>query len=177
MQALRLGAFHAGRENHHYFFHAGAVHAQNAERVALNLDFGARRRARQYPRFERDGTRSPRFGSVPPIVSRASTVGFSESAPANVCRGQFSPSFTVQTIIHERKHILRYLFCFSLKSFETYRLYPLNAIKSILRNSLNDFCNISRFHSEFFFANLCKNIRPIKRFIQAYTVNINNILR
>lgn len=42
VQALRLGAFHAGREDHHDFFHAGAVHAQNAERVTLNLDFGAR---------------------------------------------------------------------------------------------------------------------------------------
>ena len=42
VQALRLEAFHAGRENHHDLFHAGAVHAQNAERIALDLDFGTR---------------------------------------------------------------------------------------------------------------------------------------
>ena len=42
VECLRLGAFHAGREDHHDLFHAGAVHAQNAERVTLNLDFGAR---------------------------------------------------------------------------------------------------------------------------------------
>ena len=42
MECLRFGAFHAGREDHHDLFHAGAVHAQNAERVTLNLDFGAR---------------------------------------------------------------------------------------------------------------------------------------